>query len=80
MPALMNSLNSCSLIHLFFKDRNVTDIFGAYYDEGRIANCIAANSTWGILGRRSMETFDDIQKASGKYYINIAAWIRFLVS
>ena len=43
----------------------MTDIFGTYYDEGRIARELDADFAWGVLDRESIESYKEITKQSG---------------
>ncbi|KAL5004169.1 hypothetical protein ScPMuIL_017625 [Solemya velum] len=53
-------------------ERNIDDphdVFGAYYDEGRITRSTDPDRVWSILARRSIDRYREIEKLSGiKFY------------
>ena len=52
---------------LLFQSRNDTDIFGAYYDESRIAREPDQDFVWNVLARESIASYNQITEQSGKY-------------
>ena len=58
-------------IKIVFQDRNSDperSIFGAYYDEGRMARNTGTDWVWAELGRRSILNYNNVEQESGSIY------------
>ena len=47
------------------QNRGLTDIHGAFHDEGRITRLMDSDFIWGVLGKRSIDRYRDIERESG---------------
>lgn len=45
------------------------EIFGCWFDEGRICRRVAFEHTWSVLATKSIDRFRTIEKMTGKYWI-----------
>ena len=60
------------LVFLRFQTRVVvtgSEVFGTYFDEGRITRCTAMKPVWSLLARRSIERYKELEKLSGNHSI-----------
>ena len=46
--------------------RQVGDVFGAHYDEGRVTRVLDPDPVWAVLARRSLERYRDLEAQSGE--------------
>ncbi len=57
-----------------FQDRQATDIFGTYYDEGRIIREAAADPVWDVLDRDCVTSCHEIASKTGGMCKEYALW------